>query len=158
MSSLYSGRHGISLRRLASILSVALILPALAMIAGCPTPGPTDQVSGTCKVGDENVGGTVIFVGDGGKKFPGPILAGKYKVDNAPKGKYKVYFEYLGGAPAGAADSSKKVETKDTGKVEMKEGPGMGVAPPAKYLSVDTSGLEIDVTGGKQTYDFKLTK
>ncbi|MSQ93772.1 MAG: hypothetical protein EXR98_04360 [Gemmataceae bacterium] len=156
MSSLFSGRHGITHRRLASILSIALILPALALIAGCPGgTEPSDVVSGTCMVGEDTVSGKVVFVG-AGKEYQGPILDGKYKVDNVPKGKYKVFIESVGFVGAGGvapmpADKFEKPKDMPTQKK-------MGVPPPDKYKSVDTSGLEIDVAGGRQKWDIKLTK
>ncbi len=138
------------------LLSVALLLPALILFVGC-TDGNVvkDVVSGPATYGDEPMAGTVVFVGADGKKLQGPILDGKYKVENAPKGKYKVYIEAVPGMGGGEVP---KDGAKDAMATMKGGGKKMGVAPHADYTKVETSGLEVDVTGGKQEWPIKLTK
>lgn len=157
MSSNLGISAGIPLRRLVAVLA----LPLLAWLGGC-TDGPRDLVHGKVTLDGQSVAGEIVFVGAGDKKFKAPILDGKYSLAGAPAGTYKVAIEAGPGAPGGVKDGpappGKDLKTGDkmTGMPEAKG--GGGVAPPAKYNSVETSGLTLEVKGGKQEKDWALSK
>jgi hypothetical protein len=113
-------------------------------------------VTGTVKFSD----GTPVDFGsvafdDGKKMFNGTITNGNYatgisKVEKIPAGTYRVYLQ------------GTTVQEKTWGKgedgsdilLDYKEVPRVA----AKYTSPETSGLTLEVKGGKQTFDMTVEK
>lgn len=105
-----------------------------------------NRVSGKVLLGGKPVGGQVIFVGPDGKELPpAPLTAdGRYFLDAPPPGKYKIAIRPL-------------TEKVDKPKVPvLPKAPKPGVAPPAKFAKVTTSGLTCDVKEGTQVFDIVL--
>jgi len=131
------------------------------VIVGCSGGGKdaANSVSGKVQYKGQDVQGMVVFVSGSGE-FQGPILGGKYKVDNPPKGEVTVLVRGLGPgampgglkAPPGATGAGKDAAPGKT----LDAGGAGGVQPPAKYADAKTSDLKFTVTGGKQTYDIEL--
>jgi len=133
-----------------------LLLAALVAAVGCPSKGAKNSVSGKVRLSGDPVAGNIIFVGTDGKKVEAPISPdGTYLVENPPTGSVKIAVTSFGNmampTPSGGKDTDKLMGA-DKGKVTTK----MGVPPPAKYASADSSGLTFTVTTGKQKHDIDL--
>lgn len=131
---------------------------ALTLMTGCGgPPQASNSVKGTIKVDGENLsGGTIIFHG-AKKDVPGPILMGKYNVDEPPIETLKVSIRAASGpVQAVGGDKGKlAVESKDAGAT-LAPASGGGKAPNKKYGSPETSGLTYEFKGGRQTKDWDL--
>jgi hypothetical protein len=147
-----------SCRFLCALLAAAI----LTWLPGCTDNQPSDSVSGSVMLGADPVGGQITFVGPDNKEATGLVIDGKYIVSNPPRGKCKVKLigepsaGPAGKSPAGGdggkqADQSKFAKDLPTSAVK-------GVAPPAKYASPETSGLQYDLKAGKNTIDIKLER
>ena len=136
-------------------LAAALLLAAaLACLAGCGENVPKNLVTGKVTLEGKPVSGQVVFLAADGKEYTALITgAGGYSIANAPAGEARVMVRAVGGAAPQAAPP------RDGGDVKMPPtttpGGEQGAAPPAKYASPDT-GLKVNVTGGKQTFDITL--
>jgi len=138
-------------------LSLALLVALLPGVTGCGSgpQGAKNSVSGTVKMGGENVAGTVAFVGSDPNPKETPIKPdGTYQVDDPPTGQVKIVVKGMGG-PGGAPAGVKPAP----GGPEMPSMPGMakGATPPAKYGSPASTPLTYDVKPGKQTHNIELT-
>ncbi|MBM3979870.1 MAG: hypothetical protein FJ304_06230 [Planctomycetes bacterium] len=106
-----------------------------------------NEVTGKVTLGDKAVSGQVVFVYSDGKELSSPISGdGSYSIPDPPAGSVKVCVRGMGGA----------VVPKGTDIPKDAPGMGAGVAPPAKYANVATSGLTYDVKAGKQEYNIPL--
>lgn len=135
-------------------LAVALVLIVTAAQVGCDKKGDGSDaagVSGKVMYANKPVTGSVVFVGSDGKESVPALIGadGSYKATDLQPGEYKI--KVVGMAGAAAPPKSKQAAP------EMGAGAGGGNPPPAKYGSVDTSGLTFSYKGGKQTNDITLT-
>jgi len=127
-------------------------MAAIAAV-GCGGKGANDTISGTVKLKTgQDVSGEIKFV-VGDKEAKGPILNGKYQVDNPPRGEANIVFI----APLGAGS---KLQTPGGPTGQVKDSTTMGGAqqmtpPPPKYTQPN-NGLKVNITGGKQEYNIEL--
>jgi hypothetical protein len=133
------------------LVGSALLLTLASLVAGCGDGSAKDSISGTVKTSaGDNVSGTVVFVA-GGKEAQGPLLDGKYKVDNPPKGDCDVLVKGIGGPMGGTQVNV----PKDTSKMPGNETGKTGVAPNQKYAHPGVLP-KYKFTGGKQTHNITL--
>jgi hypothetical protein len=144
----------------------------LALALGCSKSGhnyPTGEVSGTVKYKGEPISqGKIMFLSTGqdGYFATGQITDGKYNVPDAPAGKCRIEIqpqskENVGAIPpqqmrmAKAQLAKMKAEGKQVPD-ELQKTKRPTVDFPKKYMTAQTSGLEMDVQKGKQTKDWDL--
>jgi hypothetical protein len=104
--------------------------------------------------GGKNVAGSLEIYQDGKKVAESPITDGKYILANPPKGSYKVAIKPQGvsGIQVGTGGPAPGMTMSSMPGMEKRE----TVSPPAKYGDPNSSGLTLDVQGGKETKDFPL--
>ena len=132
-------------------LGVFSLLVIAGALAGCGADnGSKEGVSGKVTIGGQPVAGEICFTAPNGNEFKSPLAPdGGYEIVKPPKGDAKVTIKPM---PAASPPPDGKV----------KEMPGMpstgsaGVAPPAKYGKVESSGLTYRVKGGVEKKDFTL--
>jgi hypothetical protein len=133
----------------------SLLLSVLAFTSlGCGG-GASNPVTGKVTYKNQPVAGTIVFVGSDGKENPQPLnpADGSYSFNAPATGEYKIAVKGFstpiapGVGPVGAPPKL----TGQAGNLPTSS----GVAPPAKYASVD-NGLKLNVTGGAQTFDIEL--
>jgi hypothetical protein len=123
------------------VLCCVLFFAAMTL-AGCSVGGGTGEVSGSVTVDGQAVSeGMVTFLDAENKPHNGSIKDGKYKVNDVPSGKSKVFISppipiALGPGPAPPAPK--------------------GPAVPNKYRDPKTSGLEFEVKSGGNQIDIPL--
>ena len=140
---------------------LAVITLSGLWLAGCNNPSSGfAPVKGKVTVAGAPMAGiTVGFTPASGRPASGVTdasgnfeLSTYSKGDGAAPGKYKVFFSYAppsitseGGKPPSAPDYTKRPDPK-AGTAQ----PGAPALPfNQKYRSVDTSGIEVEVTAGK---------
>lgn len=138
-------------------LSVVLGLSALALIvSGCSGPAAAkNEVFGKVMLDGKAVAGNVVYVNGAGKEFFALIKQdGTYSTDLSP-GDYKVAVR---GMPGLGGSTAPPMEMPGGAKMpEMPSAGGpKGVAPPANYASVETSGLTFKHPGGKTENNIEL--
>jgi hypothetical protein len=157
--SLFRAGIGSSFRgHLISRAPFVVLLAAILVVSGCGTSkGGNGKVSGKVTLGGKPVGGSVHFIGSDNKELSSPISGadGSYMIQGLPAGKAKIMIK--GMAAAGGAGAPGGAPVAEPPKDPNMKVPSMGVDPPAKYASADTSGLTFDVDGKTQTKDFELT-
>jgi hypothetical protein len=151
-----------------------LFLPLFVLAGGCGK-GSVGTLSGKVSYkGQPLTGGTVFFFPEKSKtgNFAAPIKEdGSYKITNLPLGLAKVSIETggAGGPPpevlksmgpmgsrmAAKAMEEKKKMMKDTGRPDVGAS-AASVSLPEKYADPEKSGISVNVTGGKQTFDISL--
>jgi hypothetical protein len=139
--------------RLHRALPVALAALAAVLSAGC-TGGGTGTVKGKITVnGNPLPSGLITFESQTGKKnaYAAAIRDGMYETDQIPSGpcKITVVHSAIPAPESGGNDllAGRKGGARVAGVVEV----------PRKYHSSDTSGLELEVKAGANTFDKDLT-
>jgi len=138
----------------------ALFLVPLAGFVGCDNSGPSNFLSGSVTLEGKPVAGNVTLFGSNGKQIEVAIAPdGTYYVPEPPPGQAKFAIKpMLGITPgAGAPPVSKEMKGAATDLGGKDKTMGMGVSPPAKYASVETSGLTCEIKAGKNKFDMPLT-
>jgi hypothetical protein len=127
---------------------LVFLLPGILWAVGCSSDNnPNDFVTGKVTLDGKPVSGFVIFINASGQETRGIIkLDGTYLLPDLPKGQYQVAVKAIEAAPTPPDAKMKDMPAQTT----------TGVSPPARYAAPD-NGLTCTVTGGKQTYDIKLT-
>jgi hypothetical protein len=132
-------------------------ITAMTLMTGCGGPSQaSNSIKGKITVdGETCANGTIIFHGDK-KDVPGPILNGKYNVDEPPTGTLTVSIKTASGAvQLVGGDKGKAPEAKDTG-IGTLAGGNAGKSPNKKYESKETSGLTYEFKGGRQEKNWEL--
>jgi hypothetical protein len=132
-------------------LLLSLALCAVVFALGCGRGGSKDVVTGSVTLNGQGVDGTIVFVGSDGKEVNGPLLNGKYQINNPPKGEVDVLVKGAPGARTAAVQPKSAPPMPDGGKAAP-----AGIAPPFKYAQRG-NGLKFKVTGGRQEKNFELT-
>jgi len=131
------------------LLTLPLLLASIALVGCGGGGGAKNSVSGTVTTKDgKNVSGQVVLV-SGGKEYVGPLLDGKYTVDEVPKGEADVLVK----STPGMISAPPPPKEKDMSKFQNTGGPG--ISPPAKYAQAGALP-KVTVTGGKQTHNITL--
>ena len=93
------------------------------------------------------------------KRIEAPIGPdGTYFIGDPPKGTVKIAVKGIpGAAPQALPRDPSLGRKKASATCPPSKILDMGVAPPAKYASPETSGLTYTVKGGKETFDIPLT-
>jgi hypothetical protein len=131
---------------LASILTGGLLL----LLDGCGFIDNTGTVSGTVRYKGQPLSeGSVSFVSEKGQVATGTIdSSGHYTVSHIPPGPAKVTVQVVsaeGPPPMSFLGTPKPTQGKATGpKI------------PLRYSTASTSGLQLNVTKGKQEFDIDL--
>ena len=133
-------------RRLAAVCCTAM----LTMLVGCTSSSQESTVSGHVTLDGNNIGpGMVVFAADGGgKPATGSIESdGSYTMNTSREvglaaGKYKVAVSVRE-----MPQNVKRGDRPPPGKLLI----------PEKYEQSTSSGLEYEVTPGKNTIDIELT-
>ncbi len=164
-----------TMRRLVRIC--LLLFPLSVLVAGCG--GSEGTVSGTVYFkGQPLKGGTVFFFPEKGTgNYRAEIGAdGAYSVSKLPLGPAKISVsvgsptvpasvfsqgKFGGGKVAekalkGRMTEEAKKEAETDGQAKPSRLTGYSAPVPEKYNNPDKSGLTVEVTGGKQTYDIKM--
>ena len=136
----------------------AIFLAVCGLLSGCSSAGPENVVTGKVTLDNEPVVGTVVFQGADGKKIDTRIdVRGIYFI-SPPPGKYQVAVVGLQPLTPDEIEATKKAQDKGPDGVPATKGTISGVAPPEKYADPAKSGLIVEVTKGKQSFDIPLTK
>ena len=152
-----------------------LILCLGTLTGGCGTsPG---QISGTVRYKDKPLSGGIVtfFPTSGQGAFNAPIQSdGSYTLYKAPAGKGKLAVKSAPDASSSLNPMMQKmVQDIKSGKMQLSpeareklppnvkkalESPSQKelVSIPASFGDPEKSGLELDVSGGKQTHDIEL--
>jgi len=136
-----------------------VLAAAVVWSIGCSGGGAKTEVQGSITYKDKPVSGTIELQADGKKVAEAPITGGKYKIANPPKGTYQVVIRPMGvaaGVPGAGPGASPAVSSPPLGS-GMPNIMSQTIDPPAKYSDARTSGLTLEVKGGKETQDFALT-
>jgi hypothetical protein len=141
----------------------------LVFVAGCPSSGNPNapvKLTGEITYKNQKVGvGTITFYTDTGV-YPFPIQPdGTYNATDLPKGEVLVAIE-TESANSGQASVAQYAKDRSKGMKDrgmISPGPkdrqnptGGYVKIPDKYNNKNRSGLKVNLTGGKQTYNFDL--
>ena len=141
--------------------AVLWLLPLLACTAGCGAP----KVSGKVTYKGEPLHmGQVLFTATNGWTGSSQINEdGTYSIPSVPPGQAKIavdcpYFEEGKNASSPAArrhgQRPPMSEEAKKGSAGVKEYPPVKI--PDKYKKPETSGLTLEVTGGRQTHNIDL--
>ncbi|MFO0797654.1 MAG: hypothetical protein U0804_09250 [Gemmataceae bacterium] len=136
--------------RLRPLLAGLLLVP----LAGCGDR--TAEVTGTVQLQSQPLpSGVVTFFPGAGVPMAAMVVNGAYSVPALPYGTYRVSVAPL--APEQPVTSGPGGPRKPTGSPEAAAAPAAkGPQIPAKYGSVDTSGLSVPVDQAKVTYPISL--
>jgi len=137
-------------------LAAVLLIPAMLVLSGCGSGGPTGDVSGKVSFqGKALPSGRIIFLCEGGDK---PVLSsaikdGEYSIQKAAVGHARVTVEtfQFKQVPVPGAPKTSNLPGSDAPP------PGPYVPIPQRYRTPDSSGLTYTITKGQQTKDFDLT-
>lgn len=144
------------------LLRSALLLLVLPLVGCSGKGGAKDSVSGTVKLGDKPVAGSVNFVYSDGKVLDAPISPeGEYMIVNPPPGQVKIVIKPLPGS-SGTGGLVGDPKAKDLAMPKDAADPGgagapKGPPPPLKYQSAASTDLTYEVQKGKQTKNIELT-
>jgi len=134
-------------RSFGGALRCGLVLPVLALLAGC---GGTGTVSGTVSYKPKNknlVAGTVMVMTQDGAAFYGNINPdGTYRIEGVPTGPVKVTVS----SPDPKANPNASAPPPDPSLLKD------WFPIPAKYGDANASGLTFDVKKGDNTFNIAL--
>ena len=130
------------------------LLPLLVCAAGCGSP----KISGKVTYKGEPLHmGLVVFTAANGWSGTAPINEdGSYSIANVPVGTVTVAVDSFGETGNLPARGKVMRRPRDEHAPPPPDAGPAGVKIPAKFKKADTSGLTIEVTGGRQTHDIKL--
>jgi hypothetical protein len=136
------------------------------LLAGCSGSGKSNTVQGKVTLDGQPVSGVVTFIGPSKKKeaeksSPINLADGMYSISDPELGVNTIIITggLGGGGPGvGATRQPTGDMTKMTKDMMKDMTPQTGVAPPEKYANPATSGLSLEVKGGKQVHDLPLSK
>jgi hypothetical protein len=152
MRPIRSGRPG----RLKAVL---WLLPLLAGTAGCGSPKVSGKI--TYKGEPLHTGKVMITAANG---WVGASLInedGTYSIPNVPPGPAKIAVDTQYSDPVPLSPAARQHKKRPPPPPEaMKVPSGLTIHPPVKipdkYKQPETSGLTLEVTGGRQTFDINL--
>ncbi len=161
---------GISCKGFRLFVTGLFVLPLLGLAVGCGKGGGTLSGKVTYK-GETVQRGVIHFFPEGkGGDFSAPIKPdGTYTISNLPRGQVKIGVATGTGEPPDptkrrgmggqmAAKGMEKAKEKMGGPPPDKvaaSGAG-GPTVPDSYADPNKSGLQVEVTGGKQTFDINI--
>ncbi len=130
------------------------LLPLLVCAAGCGSPKISGKV--TYKGEPLHMGLVVFTAADGWSGTAQINEDGSYSIANVPAGTAKVAVDSFGESANLPARGKVMRRPRDEHSPPPPDSGPAGVKIPAKYNKADTSGLTVEVTGGKQTYNIEL--
>jgi hypothetical protein len=134
---------------------IFFLTAALVTMPGCTPAGPANTIKGLVTLNSKPVSGQVSFDVGGKTVTASTGPDGGYVLADPPLGKAKVTVKPGLGVITAGDPKTMKEKGMATG-LENKGNLTAGATPPTKYASAETSGLEVEIKAGHQTFDIPL--